>query len=148
MICIARDAGIAQVVERCPEKAGVARASRAPGTFPYVTQMRSERVAAIRLRKSGRSYNEIARFLRVPKSTLATWFRDLVLPPRLVERLYSRARSAGTKALVVRNKHQTVLAQERATVIQQAARAEIGSVSTRELQLVGSALYWAEGTKR
>jgi len=84
----------------------------------------------------------------VPKSTLASWFRDLVLPQALRDQLYDRVRSAGTRALVERNKRQTVLAQERARVIQQSAKAEIGSLSQRELQLIGAALYWAEGDKR
>ena len=110
--------------------------------------MRPEKITAVRLRKSGKSYNQIARSLGVPKSTLATWFRDVTLPQVLVDRLYSRARSAGTAALVARNKHQTVLAQERARSIQQAAANEIGGISERELRLLGAALYWAEGAKR
>jgi AcrR family transcriptional regulator len=110
--------------------------------------MRLEKNTALRLRKSGQSYNEIADALGVPKSTLATWFRDLTLPQALRDRLYDRARSAGTRALVARNKRQTVLAQERARAIQQTARAEIGLLSRRELQLIGAALYWAEGAKR
>ena len=110
--------------------------------------MRPEKITAIRLRKSGKSYNKIARSLGVPKSTLATWFRDVTLPQALVDRLYSRARSAGTAALVARNKHQTILAQERARSIQQAAASEIGGISERELRLIGAAMYWAEGAKR
>jgi len=110
--------------------------------------MRPERATALQLRRSGQSYNEISRSLGVPKSTLATWFRQLTLPQELIDRLYDRARSAGTQALVERNKRQTALAAARAQAIQQAAQTEIGRLSRRELQLIGAALYWAEGVRR
>lgn len=110
--------------------------------------MRTERVIARRLRRGGRSYNEIARRLSVPKSTLATWFRDLPLPQVLREQLYSRARSAGTEALVRRNKRQTVLARRRAKITQQAARRDIDQITSRDLRVIGATLYWAEGVRR
>lgn len=110
--------------------------------------MRKDRLYAIKLRKQGKSYNEINRILNVPKSTLSYWFKDLDLPEKLVERLYNRMRSAGTRALVARNKRQTIIAREKAEQIQSEAAEDVGKLSRRELFLVGAALYWAEGGRR
>ncbi len=99
--------------------------------------MKPEKARAIRLRRVGKSYNEIVKVLGIPKSTLASWLK-----------LYARERSAGTRALVARNKRQTVLAHARAQVVQEAASKDIRLLSFEDLRLVGAALYWAEGTKR
>jgi len=109
---------------------------------------RTDKKRAIQLRRRGKSYNEIHRLLGTPKSTLSVWFQNLMLPAKLKQRLYDRSRSAGTKALVARNKRQTVLAQERAIQAKASAASEIGTLSQKELLLIGSALYWAEGGRR
>lgn len=110
--------------------------------------MRTDRLAAQRLRLRGRSYNEIQRILGVPKSTLNGWFAKLTLPPAARERINNRVRRGSLLGLIRRNKHQTTLARERAAHTRQDAAREITSLSRRELLLVGSALYWAEGYKR
>ena len=115
-------AEVAQVVEHGSEKAGVGSASLPLGTSP--AEAVTQEFRARQLRLDGKSYNEIYR-----------------------QRLYARARSAGTAALVARNKHQTILARARADTIKKQAASTIGALSRRELLLVGSALYWGEGSK-
>jgi len=41
--------------------------------------MKVEKINAIKLRKLGKSYNEISKSLKIPKSTLSYWLRDIVL---------------------------------------------------------------------
>lgn len=108
---------------------------------------RTDKAQARQLRLDGRSYNDILRLLGIPKGTLSGWFHNLAIPPELQRRLYDRSRSAGTLALVARNKRQTVLAQERARRIKLEAASTIGPLSFRDLLLIGSALYWAEGRR-
>ncbi|MFE4603929.1 hypothetical protein ACFRKE_24095 [Kitasatospora indigofera] len=95
------------------------------------------RETARRLRAEGRTYDEIQAALGVSKSSISLWVRDLPKPPRKA-RAYSgteRQRAAAARRAETRN------------VRRSAAAAEIGSLSERELFLVGAALYWAEGAK-
>lgn len=100
------------------------------------------------MRIKGASYNEITRALGIPKSTLSSWFRELALTDSARARLKSRIRSAGTAALIKRNKLQTVHAQTRAYEAQNAGRQRISGLNITDLMVVGASLYWAEGYKR
>ncbi len=114
---------------------------------------RKDRLSALRLRLQGKSYAEIQRELGgIPKSTLSAWLANVVLSDRASERLKKRTREGSARGLIRRNKNQTALAVRRSRAIEDAARREIGGIleraSTKELLLLGVALYWAEGYKR
>lgn len=110
--------------------------------------MNGVRDKALRLRLAGFSQNEINKALGVPKSTLSGWFRGLVLSEKAKARLASRS-SLGTQTLIRRNKLQTHYAQQRARQMQNKGRAATFRFEgKKELLLVGSVLYWAEGYKR
>lgn len=102
---------------------------------------------AIRLRKQGKSYSEIAKKLSLAKSTLSYWLKDIRLSEKLRIKLQRRAAKAGTMALIKRNKLQTKIAIKRADTIQSDAIDEIEMVNLNELKLIGSALYLGEGGK-
>lgn len=106
------------------------------------------RQSAVRLRIGGRSYNEIARELGVSKSTLSLWLSRVVLSEAARKRLESRGRKSAIQALIRRNKQQTIDAIERAREIRKRASSEIFQLSSREILLLGVALYWAEGYKK
>lgn len=139
-------AGIAQVVEHATENRSVPSASLGPGTTSL--HKHGVKPQVIQYRLAGRSYNEIHRLVGVPKSTIASWLKGIELSNELRQQLYDRSRSVGTKALIARNKRQTILARQRATMRKAAAVSTIGALSPRELLLVGSALYWAEGCRQ
>lgn len=109
--------------------------------------MNKVRRKAFKLRLQGFSYNEINRNLGISKSTLSSWFSDLVLSREAKARLDKR-KCLGTEILIKRNKMQTHIARQRAKAIQQNAKKKIGSLSKREIMLIGAALYWGEGYKR
>ena len=109
--------------------------------------MKQVREQSLRLRLQGHSYNEINRKIGVPKSTLSGWFSDLVLSQKAQARLNER-KSIGTEVLIKRNKMQTHHARQRMYATQNKAASEIGSLTKKELLLLGTALYWAEGYKR
>ncbi len=109
--------------------------------------MDERRAAAKKLRMAGQSYNEIQRALNISKSTLSSWFRDLVLSSSARNRLQQRSK-IGTDVLIKRNKMQTHTALQRAHEVQLEAVNEVDDLTVRDKRLVGIALYWAEGYKR
>lgn len=110
--------------------------------------MKQAKEEAMKMRIKGKSYNEINKKLGIPKSTLSGWFSDLVLSESAQDRLNMRVRQGTMNGLIKHNKNQTSRAWERANKIQEEAWAEIGTLSHRELLLVGAALYWGEGYKK
>ena len=110
--------------------------------------MRSDKFKAYKLRMAGRSYNEISRILGVPKSTLSDWFTSLELPDKAVHRLNQRVHDASLRGLIKRNKNQTILAEARAKEFRNAGKKMIGNISRRDVLILGTSLYWAEGYKR
>jgi hypothetical protein len=110
--------------------------------------MRPDRFTAYKLRASGRSYNEIVKLLGIPKSTLSTWFTGLVLSDEAKTRINKKGCQKAISALIKRNIAQTHEAEKRANQIRASAKSDIGTISLRDLFLVGVALYWAEGYKK
>jgi hypothetical protein len=98
---------------------------------------------AIKLRKNGKSYSEILEDVPVAKSTLSRWLRDVGLSQSQEQRLTKKKKAAQRRgAEAVRQKR-----IEKTKRIKKNARDEIDDISERELWLIGTALYWAEGTK-
>ncbi len=103
-----------------------------------------EKERAIELRRHGLSYSEILREVPVAKSTLSVWLKDIGLAKAQKQRLTEKRRAAQQKAQgACRNIRIT-----RETEIIKVARDEVGRISQREFWLIGTALYWAEGSKQ
>jgi transcriptional regulator with XRE-family HTH domain len=99
------------------------------------------------LRKQGFSLNEIVKKLDVSKSTLSLWCRDIVLNKSQVVSLEKRAQIknyAGALKGAYANhlKSQFIINKEK-----EKAQEFIKKISNREICLIGTALYWAEGNK-
>ncbi len=97
---------------------------------------------------AGRSYNEITRLLKIPKSTLSGWFTELEIPEEATKRLTERVHAASLRGLLKRNKNQTILAEIRSKKFRSSGEEMIKSLSKRDLLVIGAALYWAEGYKK
>jgi transcriptional regulator with XRE-family HTH domain len=91
------------------------------------------------LRQAGRTYDEIVTELGVSKSSVSLWVRDLPKPRPSPERMHAmrEARWAPYRAFRDRARRET----------RQSAEREIGTLTERELFLIGVGLYWAEGAK-
>ncbi len=108
--------------------------------------MRDERKnAAMRLRLEGHSIKSIAKELNAAQSSISIWTRGVELTPEQAERLRANTHSPES----VEKRRQARLKSEAAkrAVVIDSARTEIQSISRRELWLIGTALYWGEGTK-
>ena len=110
--------------------------------------MRKDKIDAIKLRKTGLSYNDISRKLNVPKSTLSYWLKNIKLSARAVKKLESQGLQRGRLALIARNKLQTKLAAERALTIRIESAKQVPVLMKNKLFIIGIALYWAEGYKK
>lgn len=110
--------------------------------------MRKDKILAIKLRLQGKSYGEIQKSLGVPKSTLSQWLSNVVISEQARTRIEQRSRKKSVAGLIKRNKQQTINAQIRAKNIRKQAIAEMADLSKKDLLILGSALYWAEGYKK
>jgi hypothetical protein len=91
------------------------------------------------MRRQGHSYNEIRAELGVSKSSVSLWVRDLPVPERF-EYVLNENRKEGLR------KFNEARAAERAAE-SEAASAEIGELTDREVLIAGAIAYWCEGSK-
>ncbi|MER5217256.1 hypothetical protein ABT063_43725 [Streptomyces sp. NPDC002838] len=99
------------------------------------------RERARELRRQGWTYNRIQAELGCSKSSVSLWVRDLPHPEPKCTPEEQRARmNAGLARLRASQDRERQATKE-------AAAADIGKLSDRELFLLGVGLYWAEGTK-
>lgn len=100
---------------------------------------------AIQLRLKGVSIKSIAKELHAAQSSVSIWTRHIELTTEQVVRLRANMHTPE----VIEKRRQARLKSELAkrSIIINEAKAQIQSISTRELWLIGTALYWGEGTK-
>lgn len=110
--------------------------------------MRSDKNSAIKLRKSGQSYNQVSLLLDIPKSTLSYWLKDIILSKEAKNKIQARTNSTSIAKLIERNKQQTGLAEERHNATYKLAKMESKKLLSDSLFLTGVSLYWAEGYKQ
>ncbi|MGC4998048.1 hypothetical protein [Streptomyces sp. DT195] len=99
------------------------------------------REQARELRRQGRTYDQIEAALGCSRSSVSLWVRDLPRP--------DRKRTPGEAAAIARKgwEEKLRIRDEERRRTKDEARRTVGSLSERELFLVGVGLYWAEGTK-
>ncbi len=99
---------------------------------------------AISLRKQGLSYSEISQSIHVPRSTLSYWLVGIKLSKKQKQRLDGKMelnRRLGSKTL-------KSIRLEKTKRIVRKANSEIKNLRTKDLMLIGTTLYWAEGSKQ
>ncbi len=102
-----------------------------------------EKINAFRLRKSGRSYKEILKKIKVSKSTLSVWLREIELTNDQKKRLLTKGERAQYEAA----KRKVAARIQRTEKIIESAIEEAYTFKNNPFFLVGVALYWAEGAK-
>lgn len=103
-----------------------------------------QKARVIALRKQGLTYSEILARVPVAQSSVSLWCRDVQLSHKQNVRI-AQVRNEGIK-LGASIRHNRAIALKQSIV--QSAADEIKHISTRELWLIGVALYWAEGSKQ
>ncbi len=102
------------------------------------------RVKARDLRTQGLDYEEIAAALGVAKSSVSLWVRDLPRPARLS---YAECRKRSAEGARRYWAVERPAREARRLAVREAAAAEIGETTDRELLIAGAIAYWCEGTK-
>ncbi len=99
------------------------------------------------LRKKGYSLGQIHEKTHVPKTTIRSWIKDILLSAAQVSTLSQRTQYALQKgrARAQLQKRKTRLQKEQYLI--QKASEQIGQLTKREVLLAGIALYWGEGFK-
>lgn len=98
---------------------------------------------AIQLRKQGQTYGEIVKQIKVAKSTLSLWLREVEVPAKFISRIRQKKLDAVRLGWAARRKER-IDKTHRITV---SAQKEVRQLMRDPLWLVGVALYWAEGHK-
>lgn len=110
--------------------------------------MNKNKNIAIRLRKQGKSYNQLVKILGTPKSTLSLWLRNIEMSPTVRKKFWDDVRERQAKNIANFNRKLAEKARKRAQEIQENASKMIGHLSKKDFLLIGTALYWGEGFKK
>lgn len=106
-----------------------------------------ERLMARELRRHGESIREIAKKVGISRSSSSAWCRDILLTPEQTESLIQRDKDGGAKGRMISAELSKKRKLTRINEDKKFGFEKVGSLSTRELFLVGVGLYWAEGSK-
>lgn len=104
----------------------------------------NEKESAIRLRRDGKTYAEILSKVPVAKSTLSLWLRSVGLAAPQMQRLTEKRLAASRRGSLQRRENRL---KEIESLSLQGLN-DVGVLTARELWLIGTALYWAEGSKQ
>ena len=106
-----------------------------------------EKQEAIKLRENGLSYNEIQKKIRVSKSTLSLWCRDVAIIPFQALRLLKNQAKGRNKGRIISAKKQQLARIARTKFLLNKGRKEVGKLSKRDRFIAGVALYAGDGMK-
>lgn len=107
-----------------------------------------QRIRARQLRKLGISVRDIAKKVAVSKSTASLWVRDIILSLEQLERLREQNIRGGEKGRILgalKQKNDRLLRIQKGVEL---GKIRFPSLTQGELLAAGTALYWAEGTKK
>ncbi len=102
-----------------------------------------EKELAIKLRKSGESYNRIRKTIGVSKGTLSLWLRDMPLSKKRIRELRDWNEVRIERYRETRRRTRDALLTE----IYKEEKKLIMPLSNRDLFIAGLFLYWGEGAK-
>lgn len=103
---------------------------------------------SVRLRKQGKSYNEICKLLNVPKSTLSNWLKDLPLSKNIKNKNIVKAKLIWSKNITDFNNKRARRYQIESKEIIKKYSNKVPKIDRNILFWIGLSLFWAEGGKR
>ncbi len=103
-----------------------------------------QRQTAETLRKNGASYDEILKSIKVSKSTLSLWLRNITLTDEQKKILYTVPRQKNAYNLAKINQNKKIQVTK---AILKESSLEVKNLLDNKLFLSGLMLYWAEGDK-
>ena len=107
-----------------------------------------EKNKAIRLRKKGKSIKDIAESIKIAKSTVSIWCRDIELTPEQIKKLCQKRIKGGYEGRIKGARMQHERRIEKIERCRKEGAKKIGKLSKRDLLIAGLSLYWGEGSKK
>ncbi|MFA6463465.1 MAG: hypothetical protein WCV55_00490 [Candidatus Paceibacterota bacterium] len=106
-----------------------------------------EKARQIRM-KDGASIKEISDLLKVSKSTISFWCKEIILNRKQLVNLAKKQKEAGLKGSLIYSEKIRQERIERDLKQGMIGKRDVGILSKRDLLIAGLALYWAEGYKK
>lgn len=103
--------------------------------------------SATKMRKQGKTYSEIREVFPVPKGTLSLWLKNVKIPAQNREKMQQRAYRKWKKANRIFIQQVIDKARAKRDATKTKAKNQIKKISKKDLLIIGSMLYWAEGGK-
>jgi DNA-binding transcriptional MerR regulator len=105
------------------------------------------KLKARKLRKKGFSIKEIQKRLKVSRSSVSLWVRDIKLTKKQLEKLYLNQRTGCLKGSIIAAMNKIRKREELTRKLIEKGEKEIGGLSKRDKFIAGVAMYFAEGGK-
>ena len=102
---------------------------------------------ALVLRRQGKSIGEISVKLKVSKSIVSKWCRDIALTEKQIDLLHEKMLSGSYRGRMKFLERVRAERKQEIIKLKEEGIKEIGKISNRDLLIAGTALYWAKGTK-
>jgi len=99
------------------------------------------------LRKKGLSVKEIQRRLKVSRSSVSLWVRDIRLTRKQLEKLYLNKKTGQLKGSIIAAMNKIKIREDITERLMKEGEKEAGKISQRDRFITGVALYFAEGDK-
>jgi len=107
-----------------------------------------EKNQALKLRQKGKSIKDIAKRLKIAKSTVSLWCRDIRLTPEQIQKLHEKMVKGGYRGRMKGARIQYERRLKRIKEWKKIGVGRIGKLSNRDLLIAGLALYWGEGSRK
>ena len=99
------------------------------------------------LRKKGLSIGNIQERLKVSRSSISLWVRDIKLTKKQLKKLYLNKKSGGLKGSIIAAMNKIKFREKLTEKLIKEGKKEIGGLSKRDKFIAGVAMYFAEGVK-
>ena len=100
-----------------------------------------------KLRGKGWSIKAIEKELKVSRSSVSLWVRNVKLTKKQLERLYLNKKTGQLKGSIIAAMNKIKTREELTKKLMDEGEGEVGIVATRDKFIIGVALYFAEGSK-
>lgn len=107
-----------------------------------------EKEMATSLRLEGYGIGEISKKLKVSKSTVSVWCRDISLSSKQISVLANRSQHHATEALLLSAEKQRAQREIDSRKSANQGQIDVGNLTDRDIFMVGLGLYWGEGYKQ
>ncbi len=107
-----------------------------------------EQIKARHLRQEGKSIKEIAKILKVSRSSASIWCRDIRLTKQQIERLHESMVAGSYLGRLKGAQTQKKRKEEKISLYKKDALRRIGELSEKEFFVAGLCLYWGEGSRK